>query len=271
MNLKIANFFLWQGLGALTLLSPLCAQTWQCPCPGMSRDSGMPSSGPAPDCNTVCFGAGGGASAAPNYNQYYQNQYYQRQLQQQQLEIRKQQVLQQQQQAADAANAQAVVAQQAERNRENQDAAARAAQIKAAQDAHFQQARDNAAANLKGAGDSDSGVKPSPGPKTKPAGYAKGFADASGCFSRNAGRYCAGADATGQHACLTAYGAGFDLGEIKRKAAMQEAYAAGRQAGGSGKLADGASDARAQGSCRVEWIENYNRGFFQSMPKNPAR
>ena len=36
------------------------ALNWQCPCPGMSKDSGMSADGPPPNCQTVCFGTQGG-------------------------------------------------------------------------------------------------------------------------------------------------------------------------------------------------------------------
>ena len=104
--------------------------------------------------------------------------------------------------------------------------------------------------------------KPNNG-KPKSGAYTKGFQDASGCYSQNAGPTCTGAGADQQQACVADYRAGFELGDKQRAMAMQEAYQAGQQAGASGGLANGASDPRAQGPCRTQWIEAYNRGHFQ--------
>jgi len=99
--------------------------------------------------------------------------------------------------------------------------------------------------------------------KPKSGAYTKGFQEASGCYSQNAGPACTGASADQQQACVADYRAGFELGDKQREMAMQEAYQAGQQAGASGGLANGASDPRAQGPCRTQWVESYNRGHFQ--------
>ena len=99
--------------------------------------------------------------------------------------------------------------------------------------------------------------------KPKTDAFSKGFKNASGCYSQNAGPYCVGASADQQQACVADYRTGFELGDKQRKMVMQEAYQAGQQAGASGGLANGASDTRAEGACRTQWIETYNRGYFQ--------
>lgn len=101
------------------------------------------------------------------------------------------------------------------------------------------------------------------GKKPKSDAYTKGFNDASGCYSQNAGPYCMGASADQQQACVADYRAGFELGDKRREMVMQEAYQAGQRAGASGGLANGASDSRAEGACRTQWVEIYNRGYFQ--------
>jgi len=104
--------------------------------------------------------------------------------------------------------------------------------------------------------------------KSKSAAYTKGFNDASGCYSQNAGPYCIGASAKQQQACLADYRTGFASGDKQQKLALDEAYKAGQHAGASGELVNGASDPRAQGSCRLPWIEAYNRGHFRGKHAN---
>ncbi|HZQ75039.1 MAG TPA: hypothetical protein VFB08_19155 [Burkholderiales bacterium] len=105
-------------------------------------------------------------------------------------------------------------------------------------------------------------------PRVDSAGYGKGLEAASQCFSQNAGAACAGLGIEQQTACLDGYRAGYQAGETRRQLAMAEAYRAGESAGAGGGLANGASDPRAAGPCRVQWIESYNRGYFES--KNAA-
>jgi len=99
--------------------------------------------------------------------------------------------------------------------------------------------------------------------KPKSGAYTKGFKDASGCYSQNAGPSCTDAGADQQQACVADYRAGFELGDKQRAMAMQEAYQAGQLAGARGGPANGAADPRAQGPCRTQWVEIYNRGHFQ--------
>jgi hypothetical protein len=106
------------------------------------------------------------------------------------------------------------------------------------------------------------------GSKAGSAGFSKGFEAASQCYSQNAGPACVGVGADQQQACVAGYRAGYEAGDRKRQQVMDEAYRAGSGAGAAGGLANGASDPRAQGPCRVPWIEAYNRGYFQS--KNAA-
>lgn len=93
--------------------------------------------------------------------------------------------------------------------------------------------------------------------------FTKGFEDADGCYPQNAFGYCAGAKPEEQSACADDYRAGFDVGDKRRVLVMDEARRAGERAGKAGERNNGFTDARAQGSCRLQWIETYNSGYFQ--------
>lgn len=99
---------------------------------------------------------------------------------------------------------------------------------------------------------------------SKSSSYTKGFEHASQCYSQNSGPACAGVTAGQQQACVADYRGGYDAGSVQRTLVMSEALQAGRGAGTSGGLVNGASDARATGPCRTEWIATYNRGFFEA-------
>ena len=91
--------------------------------------------------------------------------------------------------------------------------------------------------------------------------FTKGFQDASQCYSQNAGSRCAGIYGDQFQACLSDYRSGYQVGDKQRQQVLDEATRAGRSA--SGLLDDSASDPRALGPCRTQWIEAYNRGYFQ--------
>lgn len=93
--------------------------------------------------------------------------------------------------------------------------------------------------------------------------YTKGFEHASQCISQNAGSACAGVTAEQQQTCVSDYRAGYDSGSKQRTLVLQEAYQTGQGAGARGELDNGASDQRAQGPCRVDWIKSYSRGHYQ--------
>ena len=108
------------------------------------------------------------------------------------------------------------------------------------------------------------------GSEPKSAGFAKGFKDASECYAQNAGPYCMGVAADQQHACVTDYRAGYQVGDKQRTQLMQEASRAGQNAGARGEAANAASNPGAQGPCRVQWIEVYNQGYFQGRNRQGA-
>ena len=94
--------------------------------------------------------------------------------------------------------------------------------------------------------------------------FTTGFNDASQCYSQNAGARCAGITGDQWQSCLSDYRAGYQVGDKQRRQAMDEAYHVGQSAGASGLLADAASDPRALGPCRTQWIESYNRGYQET-------
>ncbi len=121
--------------------------------------------------------------------------------------------------------------------------------------------------------DSASAITP-PTKAVSPAGkksssYTKGFEHASQCISQNAGSACAGVTANQQQACVADYRGGYDSGSIKRKLVLQEAYQAGQGAAARGELANAASDPRALGPCRTDWIMAYNNGHFGAKSQSP--
>ncbi|MHB8727508.1 MAG: hypothetical protein ACYC9K_00550 [Sulfuricaulis sp.] len=93
--------------------------------------------------------------------------------------------------------------------------------------------------------------------------FTKGFQDASQCYSQNAGPYCSGITGNQWQVCLSDYRSGYQVGDKQRLQILDEAYRVGQSAGANGLLADAASDPRAAGGCRTQWIEAYNRGYFQ--------
>jgi hypothetical protein len=101
--------------------------------------------------------------------------------------------------------------------------------------------------------------------------YNKGLEAATQCFSQNAGTACTGLSTDRQAACLADYRAGYQAGEVRRQQVMGIAFQAGQGAGTRGELANGASDPRAAGPCRVQWIESYYRGYFESKNAAPRR
>jgi hypothetical protein len=100
--------------------------------------------------------------------------------------------------------------------------------------------------------------------------YSKGFEHATQCISKNAGTACAGVTAAQQQTCVSDYLAGYDSGNMQTKLVLQEAFQAGQAAGARGELANAASDKRAQGPCRIDWIASYNRGHDQGRNAKPV-
>lgn len=96
--------------------------------------------------------------------------------------------------------------------------------------------------------------------------FTAGFEHASQCISQNAGSACAGVSADQQQTCVVDYRAGYDSGSIQRKLVLDEAYRAGQGAAARGELANAASDSRAEGPCRTDWIVTYNNGYGVKAP-----
>jgi len=111
-------------------------------------------------------------------------------------------------------------------------------------------------------------AKKAPPASKKSASYTKGFEHASQCISQNAGSACAGVTGKQQQACVADYRGGYDSGSIQRKLVLQEAYQAGQSAAARGEFANGASDPRALGPCRTDWIMAYNSGHGVKAPSS---
>lgn len=92
--------------------------------------------------------------------------------------------------------------------------------------------------------------------------YNRGHDDAARCGSANAGPFCAAAQDTAT--CVDDYNRGFEAGSQERKQRIVEAYQAGLQAGRRNEPANAAADARADGECRIDWVQAYNQGYQET-------
>jgi len=106
--------------------------------------------------------------------------------------------------------------------------------------------------------------------RAKAYGYTKGFEHASQCFSQNIS-VCNGAPADQQNTCIDDYRAGYASGDKRRAMVMNEAFRIGEKAGSEDKPNNSFNDPRADGPCRVQWVETYNRGHFQGKQSRAQR
>jgi hypothetical protein len=102
--------------------------------------------------------------------------------------------------------------------------------------------------------------------KPKPDAFNKGFQASSECYSQNAGPYCSGFSGNEWQSCLDDYRSGYQVGDKQRVQILNEATSAGKDAGAKGELNNAASDPRALGPCRTQWIDAYTRGYSQGKP-----
>lgn len=93
--------------------------------------------------------------------------------------------------------------------------------------------------------------------------YSKGFEHASQCISENAGPSCSGRTAEQQETCIADYRAGYFSGNKQKQLTLQEAILVGYGAAMRGEKDGAFTDQRAQGPCRLEWIESYKRGYLK--------
>lgn len=106
-----------------------------------------------------------------------------------------------------------------------------------------------------------------PDPRFKIPAFSKGFEAAGQCGSQNAGPYCAGAAAEQQKSCAADYHDGYALGEKDQKALLERAAKKGADAAAGGVQNNAASDPDAQGGCRTQWVQAYNRGYGSRAPR----
>jgi hypothetical protein len=96
-------------------------------------------------------------------------------------------------------------------------------------------------------------------PREVSQAFDKGFEHASSCISQNSGAACGGSTS---ETCIADYRAGYDAGKKKYNFLMEEAFLEGKRAGEKGEALNGASSPNANGPCRIEWIQQYDRGHW---------
>lgn len=104
---------------------------------------------------------------------------------------------------------------------------------------------------------------PSPSSMPQSNNFKLGFEDANQCYSQNSGARCSGLAGEQWQVCLADYRSGYQVGEKQHRMLLAEAYQVGQNAGSKGELAHAASDPRALGPCRTQWIESYNNGYLK--------
>jgi hypothetical protein len=144
--------------------------------------------------------------------------------------------------------------------------AAEASRLKEVSYQMEQDAKSFAMLDVAAAEFSQSSSAPAPAPIAAPVkqpevsqAFSKGFDHASSCISQNSGAACAGSTSP---TCIADYRAGYDAGSKKQKLMMQEAFQAGKSAGANGEPMSGGESKSAAGPCRVEWIQQYNKGHW---------
>jgi len=91
--------------------------------------------------------------------------------------------------------------------------------------------------------------------------WKKGRTDAVSCSPSNGHGYCSGAGGD-YSSCQDGYTRGFTDGAAVRDLAMQRAYEVGRAAGAGGEENASFNHPDAAGSCRISWVQEYNRGHL---------
>jgi hypothetical protein len=94
--------------------------------------------------------------------------------------------------------------------------------------------------------------------------YQQGLTDGRGCYPSNAFGFCNRYSASEQNFCFDGYRQGFAAGEQIKTQALISAYEQGKRAAQSGQPNDSFNEEQASGSCRVQWIEAFNRGHFEA-------
>jgi len=126
--------------------------------------------------------------------------------------------------------------------------------------------KDDAAPEARDASAPALEAKPAPkpmDPRFKSPAFSSGFDAASRCASRSGGAACGAVPGDQLDACMDDYRAGYDFGAKQEAARLELAAKKGETAGASGKRDDAASDPDSGGDCRIQWVEAYNRGYFQ--------
>jgi hypothetical protein len=98
--------------------------------------------------------------------------------------------------------------------------------------------------------------------KKQSAPFQKGLRDASQCYESNARVYCLSEPTEEQSKCVELYKMGFNAGMFHQKTLLDSAFYFGKQDKKGSKKNQSFNHPDAKGSCRVKWIESYNRGYF---------
>lgn len=109
-------------------------------------------------------------------------------------------------------------------------------------------------------------------PRFKSPSFSKGYDDAERCGTQNSGAACADVSGDQAASCFNDYKAGYAAGQKKQAALLERAARKGAGAAMSGLQDNAASDPDSDGDCRTQWVEAYNRGYFQAAhPSRNAR
>lgn len=103
---------------------------------------------------------------------------------------------------------------------------------------------------------------PAPAISAPSIAFTRGFEHGAGCFSASAGATCSGAAPDQVAACLDDYGRGYGKGAKQKDQRLADAYRRGAEDRAAGRRAAGTAVPDASGTCRIEVIQSYQRGFF---------
>ena len=102
------------------------------------------------------------------------------------------------------------------------------------------------------------------------AAWEKGLLDAEQCYPSNTFGYCAMVTPAEYENCVKGYQDGFASGDKQRELRMEAAYRIGVAAVYSDEGDDAFNHPDAQGPCRIQWTQAYNRGHFQGKTERTA-
>ena len=93
--------------------------------------------------------------------------------------------------------------------------------------------------------------------------WSQGRQDAIDCSPVNAHGYCSNSGSD-YASCQHGYSQGFADGATTRDQMLDRAYALGKRAAQDGKENSSFNHSDAQGACRTQWVQEFNRGYFEA-------